>query len=334
MPLHTPICPKCGYDQSGTIATWTTQCPLQGTCPECGYQLSWPDVVNPSRIHLPWFVEHASTKRQLLTRTLPTLWMLLIPNRYFRRVTMETPRSIKRYLLSLTLLFIMLHLFTSAALFASNFVYHYQANASINNQLPTLTPADQQQLARLLIDLNSSEYLVPIIGESLLTPLIMRGNFTEGLASATFGVSLVCLGISFMWLLLYCAFPVTRKRTKLRMVHITRAMSVAGFTPMLLIEFARLIEAIHFVAIYSNAVTQISLLTVPLMFISFLGMLIWTQWFWIAATRIGWQIKAKWWELILVTTASFLGLFISGLIMFALVPAQNAIDQLASWIGI
>ena len=70
---RSPICPKCGYDQSGEITTWVTQCPLEGTCPECGYALYWSDVVNPSRIRLPWFVEHAESKRGLLRRTIPTL---------------------------------------------------------------------------------------------------------------------------------------------------------------------------------------------------------------------------------------------------------------------
>jgi len=334
MPPPTPICPKCGYDQSGTIATWTDRCPLQGTCPECGYILSWPDVANPSRIHHRWFVEHATSKRQLLRRTLPTLWFLLLPNRYWHRVTMESPRSIKRYFLSLTLLMLFLHSFTTAALFASNFAYHYQTNATINQRLSTLPVAQQQQFARLLTDVSSSDYLIPIIGESFLVPLIFRDNFSEGIASGIFGVALVCLGISIMWMLLYCAFPVTRKITKLRMVHVSRAMIVAGFAPMLVIEFARLLEAVHYASIYSNFMTQISMLIYPMIFIGVLSMLVWTQWFWIAATKIGWQIKAKWWELVLVTTASFLGMPIAGLIMLAFKPVRAAVEHFAYWVGI
>ncbi len=43
----TPTCPKCGYDQSGEIATWESQCPLEGRCPECGFDFVWADVMDP-----------------------------------------------------------------------------------------------------------------------------------------------------------------------------------------------------------------------------------------------------------------------------------------------
>lgn len=330
----TPICPKCGYDQSGEIATWSTQCPIEGTCPECGYQLHWPDIVNPARIKLPWFIEHAKSKRQLITRTLPTLWILLIPNRYWRRVTMESPRSIKTYLLWLTLVNLFLHLLTTAALFASNFFYHFQLNASINQRMSTFPQGQQQQFATLITDLQSSEYLIPIIGESLLTPMIFRGNFTEGIASALFGVALISMGISLMWLILYSAFPVTRKRTQLRMVHINRATVVAGLTPLIAIQLARLLEAVHFAGIYSSIMSQVSLMVVPLTVICIIAMFVWTQWFWIAATRIGWQIKAKWWELILVAIASFFGLVFGGAFMYAMEHVQSFIDNIATQIGI
>jgi hypothetical protein len=52
-------CPRCDYDLSGHIATWSTSCPLQGTCSECGLTFSWRDVLNP-RFTLPrWSFEHA-----------------------------------------------------------------------------------------------------------------------------------------------------------------------------------------------------------------------------------------------------------------------------------
>ncbi len=332
---QTPICPKCGYDQSGEIATWSTQCPTTGTCPECGYTFAWADVTNPSRIQLPWYVEHAKSKRHLLKRTLPTLWILLFPNRYFRRLTMETPRSIKSYLLWLTLLMLILHILSTAALIAANFGYHYQSNASIAQRMPAVPSAEQQILATWITDFSSINYWKPIIGEALLFPIIQRSAFEQGISQVMAGTATACLGISIMWLILYSAFPVTRKRTKLRMAHITRAMIVAGFLPMLTFEIGRILEAIIFADNFLKPTFFFaSSIIYSTIFVLILWMIIWTQWFWIAATRIGWQIKAKWWELVLLTIASFLGMPIAGLIMTAFKPIRIAIEHFAIWIGI
>lgn len=334
MVSPTPICPKCAYDQSGQIATWKTKCPTQGTCPECGYTLSWPDIIDPSRIQLPWFVEHAKSKRQLLTRTLPTLWILLFPNRYWKRVTMETPRSIKRYLLWLTLLILILHILTTATLIAVNYGFTHQNNARTNQLISQLTPEQQKQYAFRLTDLTSIDYWRPTIGEAFLLPLVHRSNFEEGVAQGMAMFATLCLGISIIWFLLFCTFQTTRNRSKLRMIHVLRATVVAGFLPFLSIELGRFLDAAYLLSTYWNPISRLSILLYSVVFVCILWMVIWQQWFWIAATRIGWQVKAKWWELILVTTASFLGIPIAVLIMIAFKPIRIAIDHFAVWIGI
>ena len=334
MSTHTPICPKCAYDQSGEITTWKTKCPLQGQCPECGLTFTWANILNPSRIRLPWFIEHAKSKRQLLKRTLPTLWILLIPNRYWKRVTMETSRSIKTYLLWLTLLMAILHILSTIALIAANFGYHYQYNAAVAKRLPTLPLAEQQQYATLHTDLTTIDYWKPLIGESILHPIIQRTNYIGDLAQGMAMTATACLGISIMWLILYSAFPVTRKRTKLRMAHITRATIVAGFLPMLLIELGRLLDAAYFVGLFYKPISFLTIIIYSAINFLDLWLVIWVYWFWIAATRIGWKIKAKWWELVLLTIASFLGIPIAALIMTAFKPVRIAVDHFALWIGI
>lgn len=51
-------CPRCGYDQSGVVASWTDECPMAGVCSECGLEFEWGDVLNRSRVLLPWLYEH------------------------------------------------------------------------------------------------------------------------------------------------------------------------------------------------------------------------------------------------------------------------------------
>ena len=103
------ICPKCGYDQSGAIATWEDQCPIEGTCPECGLGFAWANIIDPARVDLRWYIEHAPRKRDLLVRSPPTLRRLLIPNLYWRSVGVSTRIEIRTLLLWLLLLLLVWH---------------------------------------------------------------------------------------------------------------------------------------------------------------------------------------------------------------------------------
>ena len=38
-------CPRCGYDLSGEIATWTEACPVRGLCTECGLEFAWGEGI-------------------------------------------------------------------------------------------------------------------------------------------------------------------------------------------------------------------------------------------------------------------------------------------------
>jgi len=63
-PTLVPACPRCQYNQSGTVAAWPTDavgaaCPLQGRCPECGLDFACRDVLNINRHDNPNFYEHA-----------------------------------------------------------------------------------------------------------------------------------------------------------------------------------------------------------------------------------------------------------------------------------
>lgn len=54
-----PACPRCRYDQSGSIATWQDSCPVAGQCSECGLTFLWRDVLNEKFRALDGYFEHA-----------------------------------------------------------------------------------------------------------------------------------------------------------------------------------------------------------------------------------------------------------------------------------
>lgn len=51
-------CPRCGYDLSGVIGSWTDSCPLTSRCSECGFDVDWPEVLSPRLSAPAWSFEH------------------------------------------------------------------------------------------------------------------------------------------------------------------------------------------------------------------------------------------------------------------------------------
>ncbi|MBL8990028.1 MAG: hypothetical protein JNJ48_00450 [Phycisphaerae bacterium] len=101
----TPRCPRCGYDQSGAVATWTDACPLKATCPECGWEFAVCDAMNPRRTDLPWLHEHTPGRGLGVGRALRTLVRALFPWWYWTCVGLACRVSVVRLVLWALLLF-------------------------------------------------------------------------------------------------------------------------------------------------------------------------------------------------------------------------------------
>lgn len=80
----SPCCPRCGYDQSGEVASWTVSCPVAGVCSECGIDFRWRDVLDPRSLGPPWSFEHA--KRGWPLAFVRTLLRTLSPGRLWREL--------------------------------------------------------------------------------------------------------------------------------------------------------------------------------------------------------------------------------------------------------
>jgi len=81
-------CPRCGYDQRGTVETWVDACPLHGQCVECGLVIDWARVLRMAR-H-PWLFEYHWRQRPLL-RMEQTMVRSLRPSPFWREVRLDDP---------------------------------------------------------------------------------------------------------------------------------------------------------------------------------------------------------------------------------------------------
>ena len=77
----TAECPRCGYDMGGEVARWAEACPLESTCPECGYAVAWRLVFGPALGVPRWSVEHP--RRGLIGGALRTFFRTLRPGRFW-----------------------------------------------------------------------------------------------------------------------------------------------------------------------------------------------------------------------------------------------------------
>jgi hypothetical protein len=88
-PAAGPACPRCGYDQSGLLATWSVSCPLSGVCSECGFVIDWRDLLNPVFTHQGRLFEHAH--RRLGRAFFAAWWRALVPSAFWRWISITHP---------------------------------------------------------------------------------------------------------------------------------------------------------------------------------------------------------------------------------------------------
>lgn len=121
-PEQTVDCPRCGYDQRGTIATWCDSCPLSATCTECGLRFLCAEVFHPEKFEPLWCVEFcAPAPISFLRSCFSTFARSFVSWHFWSRLKMShriRPMRIALYLLALTAPLILLYVAaqTTAAL--------------------------------------------------------------------------------------------------------------------------------------------------------------------------------------------------------------------------
>lgn len=254
-----PVCPRCGYDQSGIIGTWTDACPLDGRCSECGLDFRWTDVINAHRLRLSGFVEHDRGGRlglPLVGASIRTLSWTVLPWRFWNRVKMHHAIRPGRWVLWVLLLMFGIHAVNVAARTAATMV-HTRGKPMVGYQqvggklLPVTIPA-RPVTATETAGVAMEFMFTPIAGfTNVWSANTMSGRVTLHPLSAwnvawwpdssTRSLAPI-LGAMATFPILMMLLPHTRKEAKVRMGHVARG-AVYSLSALILIEMVLVAEA-------------------------------------------------------------------------------------------
>ena len=283
-----PMCPRCGYDQSGEAATWEGACPVTGTCPECGHGFGWADLYTPSRMDLAWHVEHASGLRSFLWRSFRTLGVACVPWVFWRR--MDVDRRVRPWVLLgwITCVFVVFHAVASGIIGLLIAAQNAVGGGTVSDVFRAVFELPLQQLNFVVIN-------------GLIWPAAsvhLRWGWTEDPQPESILVYSLPIGFGVMWVILMVVLPTTRRLAKLRFAHIWRAFAIHCGMVILCIQTLR---ALHYSSYYFwNAGLEWFMLA------CYFLTLIWSVVWWTCAIRVGWQIKS-WAMLLSGMVAAILG---------------------------
>lgn len=288
-----PMCPRCGYDQSGEAATWEGACPVEGTCPECGHGFGWADVFDPSRQDVAWSVETSGAGHRRLLRTHKMAVRMALPWIYWKQVGVDIAVRPGRLLGWLAW-------FAAAAqMLAWPFVFLGLGLITLGNWPPTLGDIGDvfevltfTELAGLAVD----GIGWPIVG---VGPDWSGPRFSLYVLNMGAGVVLrFVFGMCVTWCVVLFAIPPTRRLVKLRPAHIARAalLQLSILIPLyMMIRVGLLIEHFSFGTVVRSIIMYVTL-----------GAVLWAVVWWVSALRVGWNIRS-WVLVVLGTIAALLG---------------------------
>lgn len=112
---HEAICPRCGYDLRGAVEAWKEQCPMRGTCAECGLSFEWREILKPDYHKPRWCIEFTERHGQYPVAICQTLLISLFPWRFWADMKMTLPlrrRRLAAFVLSLLVMTYLVFAFT------------------------------------------------------------------------------------------------------------------------------------------------------------------------------------------------------------------------------
>jgi len=112
MSTQVAKCNACRYDLAGQHVGWTHQCPIEGTCPECGHTFRWSEAFSAGS-RLRWAFELPGVSGIALRRWWATTWRVVQPSLFWRELGNEkvVPGRLVRWF---ALMLIQLHLINLA----------------------------------------------------------------------------------------------------------------------------------------------------------------------------------------------------------------------------
>lgn len=94
----TLACPRCGYDLTPMVPPPGPARDASATCSECGLQFTWNGLFEAKEQIIPRFVEHAKPGAALAISIPWTFSWLILPHRFWQRVTIEKRVCLRRAL--------------------------------------------------------------------------------------------------------------------------------------------------------------------------------------------------------------------------------------------
>jgi hypothetical protein len=209
------MCPRCGYDLRGAIATWRESCPLAGRCGECGLGLAWGDLLSEEAEQPAWCVEFAPLDRVPMAFA-TTLAISLVPLRFWGEIRMTyrvRPRRLVAYAVILVVT-------GYAILMAATALFVYSDWQRFGGRI-TSSMSVGEAMSRAMLLPFSSEPLGQVSIGSQTTPYISPRSILEYLWGAwdllTYGSIIAILGpISLLGLV------ASRRRAGVRRGHVAR----------------------------------------------------------------------------------------------------------------
>lgn len=233
------LCPRCGYDLRGQIASWTDHSPLQGICPECGLQFHWTHILHPTRSVPRWSIEHGPKFR--IRAAISTFFRSLWPWTFWKAVRIEQPIRPKRLVVYTLLIAVAVHLcFAGAGIgTVARTQYQWMTWTTPNSQIDLYAYARSvlEQVWPVLIWPYSSMYY------GAFSPVRFSHH------PVLWGVPIVLAFIPFCFLLL----PQSMRKARIRKAHLVRGcvytisvLPLAALAYAVIFQFTPLWYRIHF----------------------------------------------------------------------------------------
>lgn len=301
----TPICPRCGYDQSGIVDTWTDSCPTEGVCTECGLGFEWATVFEPARFDLPWYVEHGRGVRAWIVRSMKTILRLLSPVHFCRELDMT------RRVAPLKLV-----------VWAVSFIALIHVISSIPIGIRS-TFANMPGFSGRPIQIHTARSFVAQYGLDGVGVIVFNGiaypfgsiapyfqPFSPRLAYAweTLLYRRYCrpfafsVGFTLFWLVILVVLPNTREVSKVRIGHLLRAGVLSIVMICIAIECHRLSTTFLYAR---NSYQFVAMETFRTLIVY--GLVVWQLVYWPSVIIVGWRIEERRLLLTLGTVAAILG---------------------------
>lgn len=299
---HAPECPRCGYDQQGTVSSWYSDpsadnaaCPLTGTCSECGLTFEWPDLLVPERTQCPGLFEHVrGTQARFRAWWRTALWMIF-PGIFWSRVKMHhvvRPGRLAMPLIIGTVVFL-----------AERVLMALCVGTGLVSSGPR-SPAAPGPLDDLnWYGLNEWHF-------AAVFPYFEQSGW--GMQATRFGCLLAAmLASALIWPMLLLVLPQTRARAKLRLAHVQRAFLYSLWPLIALFGLTCVgfvIDALVFSGLFSMAL-PLRDLAIILIVPAIIGGVLYLPWlaaWWSVALTTGWKVHGGWGLALLLSFTSLL----------------------------